>query len=49
MPRQHVVILTSEECSGDGRPLTWFHTRGMRKFGRPDLSSTTSRPGTAGR
>jgi hypothetical protein len=34
--RHHVVILTSEE-PGDAS-LTWFHTRGMRKFGRPDLS-----------
>jgi hypothetical protein len=32
---RHVVILTS----GESEPsLTWFHTRGMRKFGRPDLS-----------
>src|SRR4051812_5599858 len=30
----HVVILLSDEPSG-GR---WFHTRGLRKFGRPDLS-----------
>jgi hypothetical protein len=35
VPRHHVVILTSEESD---RGLTWFHTRGMRKFGRPDLS-----------
>lgn len=35
VPRHHVVILTSE----DDRPgLEWFHTRGLRKFGRPDLS-----------
>jgi hypothetical protein len=33
VPRHHVVILTSDDAS-----LTWFHTRGMRKFGRPDLS-----------
>lgn len=34
VPRHHVVILISDEPSqGD-----WFHTRGMRKFGRPDLS-----------
>ena len=33
-PRQHVVILFS-----DDEDLTeWFHTHGMRKFGRPDLS-----------
>jgi hypothetical protein len=35
VPRHHVVILTSQESDSD---LTWFHTRGMRKFGRPDLS-----------
>lgn len=33
-PRQHVVILVSEDQNG----TEWFHTRGMRKFGRPDLS-----------
>ncbi len=32
-PRHHVVILFSDESKGQ-----WFHTRGMRKFGRPDLS-----------
>jgi len=30
----HVVILFSDEPNGD----RWFHTRGLRKFGRPDLS-----------
>jgi len=35
VPRHHVVILTSDgETAGE----TWFHSRGMRKFGRPDLS-----------
>jgi hypothetical protein len=40
VPRHHVVILTSNEDESVSRtePLTWFHTRGMRKFGRPDLS-----------
>jgi hypothetical protein len=33
-PGQHVVILASPEPDG----TTWFHTRGLRKFGRPDLS-----------
>ena len=33
-PYDHVVILASE--MGDGS--FWFHTRGMRKFGRPDIS-----------
>ena len=34
LPRHHAVILVSEDESG----TEWFHTRGMRKFGRPDLS-----------
>jgi hypothetical protein len=33
-PNAHVVILASEEDDGS----TWLHTRGLRKFGRPDLS-----------
>lgn len=32
-PATHVVILSSDE-----EPGVWLHTRGMRKFGRPDLS-----------
>ena len=36
VPRQHTVILHSVE-EGPGN-LTWVHTRGMRKFGRPDIS-----------
>lgn len=35
VPRHHVMILVSEEENAAGR---WYHTRGMRKFGRPDLS-----------
>lgn len=34
-PQNHVLILVSEE---DDPSLKWFHTRGMRKFGRPDIS-----------
>jgi len=34
VPRQQVVILISEDEQG----TEWLHTRGMRKFGRPDLS-----------
>jgi hypothetical protein len=34
VPRHHVTILQSS----DGPDTTWYHTRGMRKFGRPDLS-----------
>lgn len=33
VPRNHVIILHSEE---NGK--RWYHTRGLRKFGRPDLS-----------
>lgn len=36
VPRHHVIILTSLE--ENNQQLTWVHTRGMRKFGRPDLS-----------
>ena len=32
-PRQHVQILLSAEADGE-----WLHTRGLRKFGRPDMS-----------
>lgn len=35
VPLRHVIILASHEPEPS---LTWFHTRGMRKFGRPDLS-----------
>ncbi len=32
-PEKHVIILSSDDNDG-----TWLHTRGMIKFGRPDLS-----------
>ncbi len=37
---QHVSILISleNEKSGDKNGPVWLHTRGLRKFGRPDLS-----------
>jgi hypothetical protein len=35
VPRHHVVILVSDDDDANCR---WYHTRGMRKFGRPDLS-----------
>jgi hypothetical protein len=41
VPRRHVVILTSEEAMPH---MTWFHTRGLRKFGRPDLSIHNVQP-----
>ena len=37
---RHVVILRSEEPDG----AKWYHTRGLRKFGRPDLSMRSVRP-----
>ncbi len=36
LPRRHVVILWSEDPDNPGR--FWYHTRGLRKFGRPDVS-----------
>ncbi len=39
-PRHHVVILVSK----DSEETDWFHTRGMRKFGRPDISVRRVRP-----
>lgn len=34
VPRAHVTVLWSDEPDGS----RWLHTRGMRKFGRPDVS-----------
>ena len=34
LPHEHVAILVSDEDD----ELQWFHTRGLRKYGRPDLS-----------
>jgi hypothetical protein len=34
VPHRHVTILASPESDG----TTWLHTRGMLKFGRPDVS-----------
>ena len=39
-PTNHAVILVSPQ--DDGR--VWLHTRGMRLFGRPDLSCRDARP-----
>lgn len=36
VPREHCIILISEEANSSD--LKWIHTRGMRKFGRPDIS-----------
>lgn len=35
VPQHHTAILVSED-DGDGR--NWVHTRGLRKFARPDIS-----------
>jgi hypothetical protein len=40
-PTNHVVILASPEERGAG---VWLHTRGMRLFGRPDLSCRRVKP-----
>lgn len=37
-PRQHVLIVCDQDPIDDR--YQWVHTRGMRKFGRPDLSLT---------
>ena len=38
-PLRHVEILVSEDAPGpNGGKTVWLHTRGMRTFGRPDLS-----------
>ncbi|OMP32343.1 hypothetical protein [Mangrovimonas sp. DI 80] len=34
-PKEHVMILCYDE---DDDNTKWFHTRGMRKYGRPDIS-----------
>jgi hypothetical protein len=41
VPRHHVSILWSEE-----RGRLWIRTRGMRKFGRPDVSVSGVPPGS---
>lgn len=35
---RHVMVFYSEENGGADTNAFWFHTRGMRKFARPDLS-----------
>ena len=39
-PRYHVSLLTTDEptTQPDQPALSWFNSRGMRKFGRPDIS-----------
>ena len=35
LPHEHVMLLTSQEDDGE---RSWIRSRGMRKFGRPDVS-----------
>jgi hypothetical protein len=44
-PRDHVLILCSEDERHPGR--LWVHTRGMRKFARPDVSVRNVPPSDA--
>jgi hypothetical protein len=37
-PSQHVVVFYTEDKGGADTNAFWLHTRGMRKFARPDLS-----------
>lgn len=43
LARNHAIILLSEE--EDNPEKLWIHSRGMRKFGRPDLSVRNVPPG----
>lgn len=36
VPRNHCIILVSEDS--ESSEARWIHTRGLRKFGRPDIS-----------
>ena len=44
MPFQHISILQTPQSDG----LVWLHTRGMRLFGRPDVSMHGVRPEDVG-
>lgn len=44
--RDHVLILCNDDTRNDGR--LHVHTRGLRKFARPDLSIRNVPPGAAG-
>ncbi len=45
-PKHHVMILYSEDEHND--QACWYHTRGMIKYGRPDLSIHGVRPEMGG-
>ncbi len=46
LPRNHIAILASEDDAAFGRK--WIHTRGMRKFARPDIGIRNVPPEYAG-
>ena len=46
IPRNHVAILASDDDNAPGR--RWIHTRGMRKFARPDIGIWNVPPEYAG-
>jgi hypothetical protein len=46
VPRDHVAILASDDDAAFGRK--WIHTRGMRKFARPDIGIRNVPPEYAG-
>jgi hypothetical protein len=42
---KHVLTIYSEDPQAAPEKRLWFHTRGLRKFGRPDLSLRNVPPG----
>jgi hypothetical protein len=38
VPPHHITVLYSDEKGAPDKSVFWFHTRGMRKFARPDVS-----------
>lgn len=42
VPRHHTIILVSDNPDG----TVWIHTRGLRKYGRPDISIPSVTPAT---
>lgn len=46
VPHRHVTVMVSEdEQPRRGADTVWYHTRGLRKFGRPDISVRHVRTG----
>jgi len=38
VPNRYAVVVSSEDKIGSNTNVFWLHTRGLRKFARPDLS-----------